>query len=135
MDRVGWIGSGRVCLIYAAADGRACWTIYGGRGSPWPPYGLWWVRCAACLARGLRLFSTFFNYFHLGLDMGVFARTVGGAARSLTVQQPPTRGRYSRCGARERVPAIRSLDDVGMGHQLVMQPHSGTVHSPSNADD
>ena len=55
------IGLGLVCLIYAAADGRVCWTIYGGRGSPWLPCGLWWVRCAACLARGLRLFSTFFN--------------------------------------------------------------------------
>ena len=82
-----WVGwSGRVCLIYAAAIGRACWTIYCGRGSPWLPYGLCWVRCDARLARGLGVFSTFFHLFHLGVDLGYFARTVGDAARSLTVQ-------------------------------------------------
>ena len=30
---LGWstgLGSGLVCLIYAAAGGLACWTIYGG---------------------------------------------------------------------------------------------------------
>lgn len=36
------IGLGLVCLIYAAGDGRVCWSIYCGRGSPWPSLGLLW---------------------------------------------------------------------------------------------
>ena len=71
---------------------------------------------------------------------------IGHVVRSLTVQKPPALGRYPRCDLRRLSVASQIHRGAGREGQrfvrlmtwdrtpLVMQPHTGTVDSPLNAD-
>ena len=50
----------------------------------WGLNGFGWGAVGAVSLGGFKLFSTFFIYFDLGVDMGCFARTVGDAATFFT---------------------------------------------------